>query len=115
MPNKTYDTSKLPVWAQDKLKNLQHEIDSLQRQLEIAQNASTGGETNVYIMEGLSDKTYLPEHTRVDFQLGDHFHNTVSVGLITDTTGRRHLRVNGNSGIRIIPRASNLIEIEIEA
>lgn len=114
MAKKTLDTSKLPVWAQDKINELRYEVDKLERQLEIAQGASTGGETNVYIMEGVSDKIYLPEHTQVDFQLGDNYRTAVSVGIITDAAGRSHLRINGNSGISIIPRASNLIEIEIK-
>lgn len=111
---KTHDVSKLPVWAQDKLKNAQYDIDRLERQLALAQNGGAGGETNVYIFDGLSDKTYLPNDTHVDFQLADGYHNAISVGLTTDAAGRRSLRVNGNSAIAILPRATNLIEIEIK-
>lgn len=116
MANKTHDISKLPVWAQRQLKDAQYEIEKLQRQLEIAQNTSTGGETDTYILEGISDKTYLPKYTLIGFQLGDGFHNAVTVGLGIETTGgRRYLRINGNSSIKLLPRSSNHIEIEIEA
>lgn len=97
---KDYDITKLPQWAQRKIRVLEKNIKTLERKV-----AEINGErkTNTAIISGM-DRNPLPNSCTIEFDITG---NRISCGIIDN-----ELRVYGYNTIIVLPRASNSIHLK---
>lgn len=101
------DVTKLPKWAQDRIKALE------MREAEWKEKALVGESesTNTWV-QYCPDNKYLPSNVIIRFDLGDdRKHDQVaSVSIHRGLDGQKYLNVALDS-MRIEPRASNVVYI----
>lgn len=111
---------RLPKWAQEKIINLQRELNDKDKTI-----AALTGETPMdaaYVLVGKdtsNEDMPFPRGTNVQFVLTPMTHQmrrpeTVDASVLTDRNGFRYLRLLGDRPISISPVSSNGIEIRLQ-
>jgi hypothetical protein len=114
MTSNDMDVETLPAWARKEIRTLEAQLDEvLTRSKEYRKMAGfkdDGENTGVAMSARVYGETPipLPEHAAVTYQVGDR---PVTVGY--DMYGRFEVRSFGT--LKISPRASNVITVEVEA
>jgi hypothetical protein len=107
------DETKLPKWAQQELDTLRMRLRESEERAERFRVAREGGgaDTNTRLADYITHKDFqLGNGASVEFELDKRQVITVRVG--TDNKGGpKTLFINGYRAIRIMPRASNAIQI----
>lgn len=114
MPANEMDITTLPKWAQKEIRALRAQLDeTLARSAEyrkMAGFAEDGENTGVAMGAHAYGQTPvpLPKHAAVTYQVGDR-----PVTVAYDMYGRFEVRSFGT--LKITPRASNVVTVEVEA
>lgn len=99
---------RLPKWAQRRIEQLEASVDYLKAQATIGHD-----ESDTFVVQSLidNDKPLGKRPTVRFFVRPDegHWRNSIDVMLTRNGT----LQVVGADGLRVLPRASNLIELEL--
>jgi hypothetical protein len=94
------DMNKLPKWAKSRIKVLEQNNASLEKQIRQIEGKE---ETNTYIQRGIDKKINLPTDWNVHFIVNGQ----PIVAIFREKT----LELQGHASLHILPRASNSIEI----
>lgn len=101
------DVTKLPKWAQDKIRTLEETVSDLEAALECEHSR---------VSYRLCDKrVFIPTATFYQFQMrntGDRIMDAVSVYFLPDDP--ETLCISGGDAIVVEPRSSNLIYIRMK-
>jgi hypothetical protein len=110
--------AKLPAWARKILADERHARIVAERKL--SEHLDTVEETRISYGD-YDNPIYVPEHfglQTVRFQVGekvvDSLYDSINVGLRADYSGILGVEVNGGRSIRLSPRASNVVRVELE-
>lgn len=112
METKFEDVTKLPKWAQSKIKRLEGSIEYWRGN---AMVISREAESNITVdLGGCKDKLHIPNGT-VQFNVGN---GQISVLIDSEKSGKSFIKVYGSgtmsNTIHITPWAANCCRIEIE-
>jgi hypothetical protein len=107
------DIKKLPKWAQDKIAILEENLTHYKKELYKVES----GETNTLIERYEENNIYLPKDSRITFIMDCEL-GRKEAELRVYINEDNKLVINGCGGIKhilkIIPRASNEIHIDLE-
>lgn len=99
------DTTKLPKWAQERIRRLEAERDAALRERDRAYGQNPG--TDTAVVRGTDEALTLPKGANVRFTLdGGQY---IDVRVATDHDGRPAIQVMGNDRIAVKPSASNVV------
>jgi hypothetical protein len=102
----TENVALLPKWAQQKIARLTEEVEHWKS---IAHAASTPGETNVVLVDGI-DQRGLPPNSHVRFQLSGPRH-AIEAGVRAGYDG---IEIGCLEGVLVVrPAVSNVIYVEV--
>lgn len=109
------DVTRLPQWAQRKLRNLEAQAANLQAHID--ELKSSHPDSNVKVSPGIRDDYGLPPDSEIDFYLGDSrekWRDMITVQHLR-TKDRKVLRISGNGQLVLLPSGGcNMIEIRTE-
>lgn len=103
-----YDVSKLPKWAQDKIKNLERNCEDLDAKL-----SAMGGDTEtsrIVWMDGMTRRS-IKNYGTIRFRIGETIDDFECIDV---NLHNRTFTVYGSRAIRILPHAANAVEIAID-
>lgn len=105
---------RLPKWAQNLFDIMKKNIAHLENQLSQVSGSVENGYTEMSWRNGLENGHPIPHHSRISFRLGPDRHDDIDIRLDEDTFHTKTLRIQGDRGIVIFPRASNVVHIKLE-
>lgn len=73
---KQHDVTKLPKWAQDRMRVLERDIDHYKQ---VAYDTGHG-DTDIYIRRGLDERYYLPRYSKITFVIDEDKGERITVG-----------------------------------
>lgn len=98
-----HNITKLPKWAQNEIQRLTRDLEDARSQLRAGPEDS-----DTFADPYSSAPRPLGKGPTIDFVFGEHWGEQFQARL-----EGKVLRVNGGNSIAVLPRASNLVEIEI--
>lgn len=106
MPIEPEKLARLPRWAQLELRNLASRLAVAERDLAEARGAIAQDATDTLAHPYDDVPLALPAGASVAFRLGPTWRDTIRVRI---RDGR--LNLNGDSGLMVLPRASNDVDV----
>lgn len=103
------NTDKLPKWAQQHIRYLEHDL-VVEREKLAARNH---GNTDVTWTVGLqSDAIHIPNKVNVEWKIGPHGFDYINVTLM-EKDAKKFLRIEGGQELIVLPTASNAIRVRL--
>ena len=99
--------SKLPKWAQIKIRCLESNVSYYKKQVEEIKGEK---ETNIYIRDGIQELRPLSKNSTIEYVLDKQKGHSgkIHISLSSDT-----LEIYGGSSIIVKPEASNHIKLQL--
>jgi hypothetical protein len=110
------DVTRLPKWAQDRIKGLERETENLRAHIEELSTNEVPGTNTAIDQHHVYPDVDLPEFSSLLFYLGsgrDRWHDAVEVRILRSHPDRLEIR-GTDSGLRIIPSSYNGVRIELD-